>query len=143
MSDMIIEKVDVWAAGIKDEPGNLAQMLSNLQEVGADLDFILARRSNEKNGSAVVFITPLRGDAEINTATYLGFNVTNSVHSVRVEGENKPGVAAVITKNLAKEGINLRGLSAACIGNRFIMYIGLDSDSDAVKTVEILKRARI
>ena len=89
--DLIVEPVNVWAASIKDEPGGLAQVLSGLREAGADLDFILARRAAETPGPAVVFVTPLRGDREVAAAADLGFNVVSTVHSVRIEGENKPG----------------------------------------------------
>jgi hypothetical protein len=141
MMDLIVERVEVWAASIKDEPGSLALVLTALRDAGADLDFILVRRAAEKHGTGVVFLTPLRGDAEVSAAADLGFNVTKSVHSVRVEGENKPGVAASLTVKLAAAGINLRGFSAAVIGTRFILYIGLDTDADSVKVVNILQQA--
>ena len=136
--DQIVERMDVWVASIKDEPGGLEHILTGLQEAGADLDFIIARRAPDKPGTGVVFVSPLRGDAEVAAAAYLGFNVTNSVHSVRVEGENKLGVAAKIAGKLAVAGITLRGLSAAVIGAKFIMYIGLDSTADAEKALNIL-----
>ena len=139
--DMIIEGVNVWAASIKDKVGGLAQLLTGLREAGADLDFILARRTPEKPGLGVVFVTPLRGDREVDAAAELGFNVTSSVHSVRVEGDNKPGIVADLTEKLAAAGISLRGLSAAVIGARFILYIGLDSAEDAKKALNILKQA--
>lgn len=140
--DLIVERVDVWAASIKkDEPGGLSHVLTGLREAGADLDFIIARRAPEKPGTGVVFVTPLRGDREVAAAADLGFNVTSSVHSVRVKGENKPGVAAGLTEKLAEARINLRGLSAAVIGARFILYIGLDSADDAEKAVNILQQA--
>ena len=60
--DLIVERVHVGAAGIKDEPGGLAQVLTGLREAGVDLDFILARRTAEKPGTGVVYVTPLRGD---------------------------------------------------------------------------------
>jgi hypothetical protein len=139
--DLIVERVDVWAASIKDEPGGLAQKLGALREVGADLDFILARRAAEKPGTGVVFLTPLRGDAEVAAAATLGFNVTNSVKAVRVEGENRPGVVGTLAEKLAAAGINLRGLSAAVIGPRFMLYIGLDTSADAEKAFSILQQA--
>jgi len=139
--ELIVERVDVWAATIKDECGSLAQLLTGLYEAGADLNFVLARRAPEKPGTGVVFVTPLRGDREIAAATELGFNITSSVNSVRVEGENKPGVAAELTKKLAAAGIDLRGFSAAVIGTRFIFYIGLYSAADAVNAVSILREA--
>jgi len=138
--NMIVERVDVWAAIIKDEPGGLAKILSGLRNAGADLDFIVARRAPDKPGTGVVFVTPLRGDAEVTAAATLGFNVTSSLKSLRVGGDNKPGVAAKVTEKLASAGINLHGFSAAVIGARFILYIGLDNAQDAEKAVAILKQ---
>jgi hypothetical protein len=139
--DLIVERVDVWAASIRDESGSLAHLLTGLREAGADLDFIIARRAPEKPGTGVVFVSPLRGDREVAAAANLGFNVTNSLHSVRVQGESKPGVAAALTQKLAAEGINLRGLSAAVIGTRFILYLAIDTAADSVKAVNILQQA--
>ncbi len=139
--DLIVEHVDVWAASIQDEPGGLALVLSGLKEAGADLDFIIARRAAEKPGTGVVFVTPLHGDREVAAAADLGFNVTSSIKAVRVEGENKPGVAAELTEKLAVAGLNLRGLSAAVIGARFIFYIGFDTSEDAAKAMSILQSA--
>jgi hypothetical protein len=139
--EVLVERVDVWAASIKDEPGNLAQLLTSLRESGADLDFILARRAPDRPGNAVVFLTPLRGDAEIAAAATLGFSVTRTVHAVRVEGKNEPGIAAKVASMLAEAGINLRGFSAAVIGSRFIFYIGVDADADAEKVMSVLTAA--
>jgi hypothetical protein len=138
--DLIVERVNVWAATIRDKVGGLAHLLTGLRQAGADLDFIIARRAPEKPGEGVVFVTPLRGDREIAAAAELGFNVTSSVQSVRVEGENRPGVAAELTEKLAAAGINLRGLSAAVIGTRFIIYIGLDNPEDAIEAADILQK---
>jgi hypothetical protein len=137
--ELIVERVDVWAASIKDEPGGLASVLAGLRDAGADLNFILARRAPEKPGTGVVFVTPLRGDTEVAAAASLGFNVTNSVQSVSVEGPNEPGIASRILEKLAAAGINLRGVTCGIIGVRFIMYVGLDSAEDADKVVEILQ----
>jgi len=138
--DLIIKRVNVWAASIRDEVGGLAQLLIGLREADADLDFIIARRTAEKPGTGVVFVTPLRGDREIAAAAELGFNVTRSIQAVRIEGDNKAGIAAELTEKLATGGINLRGLSAAVIGPRFIIYIGLDTAADAEKAIDILKQ---
>lgn len=139
--ELIVERVETWAASMKDKPGSLAHLLAGLREAGADLDFIIARRSSEIPGTGVVFVTPLRGDREVAAATELGFAVTKNLRSVRVEGENRPGVAAEITGKLAAAKINLRGLSAAVIGTKFVIYIGLDSTADADKAVDVLKGA--
>ncbi len=139
--NLIVEHADVWEAAIEDAPGSLARILTNLREVGVDLDFIIARRTPEKPGKGVVFVTPLRGDLEIGAASRLGFNVTESVHSLRVQGEYNSGVTGELTRKLAEAGINLVGLSAAVIGTKFIIYIAFDSGADAEKAADILKVA--
>lgn len=138
--DMIIERVDVWAASIKDEPGGLAAKLASLSHAGADLDFLVARRSPDRPGTGVVFVTPLRGDREVQAASQAGFNVSESLHSVRVEGANAPGIGFRLTQRLADAGLNLRGLSAAVIGTRFIAYFAFDSSADADRAVDVLKK---
>jgi len=136
--DLTVERVDVWAAGIKDEPGGLAGVLSVLKDAGADLSFLIARRAADRPGEGVLFVTPLGGDAQIAAASQLGFESTRSVHSVRIEGVNLPGIAADLTAKVAAAGINMRGLSGAVIGSRFVLLMGLDSADDANRVVELL-----
>ena len=138
---LIVQSVDVWAAEIRDEPGGLANKLAALAAEGTDLDFVVARRCPDKPGAGVVFVTPLRGDAEIAAATEIGFAITQSLHSVRVEGDNQAGIAAQLTDKLGQAGISLRGLSAAVIGTRFIIYLALDTADDADKAIQILQEA--
>lgn len=140
MMNLKVEIVDVWYASIDDKPGGLGKVLAGLKDAGADLDFVIARRTQAKPGAGVVFVTPLRGDAEIEAANTLGFNATGSIKSVRVEGDNRAGIGAELTEKLAAAGINLHGFSGAVIGERFILYIGLDSDDDARKAAVIIKQ---
>lgn len=139
--DLIIDKVDVWASPLMDRPGGLAEKLEALRDAGADLQFIIARRAPEKPGGGVVFVTPLRGDREVAAAATEGFNVNRSLRSLRVEGPDQPGVMAGLLRRLADAGISLEGLSAAVIGTRFVVYLGLDSADDAQRTIEILEAA--
>ena len=43
-----------------------------------------------------------------------------------------------MTEAIAGAGINLRGLSAAAIGKRFVTYLVLDTAADATKVARIL-----
>jgi predicted amino acid-binding ACT domain protein len=139
--DLLVERLDVWAATIPDRRGGLAELLATLREAGADLQFIIARRAPDKPGTGVVFVTPLQGDREISVAAQVGFNVTQSLHSVRVMGRDRPGIAAELTQKLADGGINLRGFSASVIGAQFVAYAAVDSLDDANKAIEILEKA--
>jgi len=53
-------------------------------------------------------------------------------------GANQPGVAALLTEQLAKAGINHRGFSASVIGAQFVAYVAADSYAEAVRAMEIL-----
>src|SRR5271165_1083073 len=134
-----VEHVDVWAATIEDRPGGLAQALATLRDAGADLQFIIARRA--ESGKGVLFVTPLQGDGEIAAAVQVGFNVAHTLHSVRVMGRDRPGIAAELTQKLAEERINLRGFSGSVIGTQFLAYVAVDSREDANKVIEILEKA--
>jgi hypothetical protein len=138
--DLFVERVDVWAAPIEDQPGALADALGILRDAGADLQFIVARRTPHEPGKGVMFVTPLEGDREIAAAAQVGFNVTHTLHSVRVVGRDRPGVAAELTQKLADASVNLRGFSAAVIGRQFIAYVAVDSLQDANQVIEILEQ---
>ena len=141
--DQIVERVDVWSAKVVDKPGGVSTILKGLAEAGADLDFIIARRAPDKPGEGVVFLSPLRGDREVRAASILGFNVTTSVASVRVEADNVPGAAARLADLIAGAEINARGFSVAGIGTRFIAYIGFDSSKDAELAASIIQQAEV
>ncbi|HLB13834.1 MAG TPA: ACT domain-containing protein [Burkholderiales bacterium] len=139
--ELLVERADVWAATIPDRPGGLAEVLTTLREAGADLQFIIARRAPEAPGKGVVFVTPLQGDREIRAAAQVGFNVAQSLHSVRVMGPDRPGIAAELAQKLADGGINLRGFSASVIGAQFVAHMAVDSLDDVNKVIEILEKA--
>lgn len=139
--DLLVEHVDVWAATLPDKPGALAEALGHLRDVGANLQSVISRRAPDHPGHAVVFVTPLVGDAEIGAAAHVGFNVTHTLHSVRVLGRDRPGIAADILGRVADWGINLRGFSASVVGGQFIAYIAVDTKHDAERVEEILRRS--
>jgi predicted amino acid-binding ACT domain protein len=139
--DLLVERVDVWAATIQDRPGGLAEVLDTLRQAGADLQFIIARRAPEKSGTGVVFVTPLQNGREIRAAAQVGFNISQSLHSIRVMGPDQPGVAAELTQKLAEGGVNLRGFSASVIGRQFVAYVAVDTQADADKAKEVLEKA--
>ncbi len=139
--DRLVEREDVWAAGVDDKAGALAAKLAALSAAGADLDFIIVRRAPEKPGTGVLFVTPLRGDREVQAAAAVGFTVTSSLHSVRVEGKNEPGIATQITKAVGDAGISMRGFSAAVLGTRYVAHISVDSAEDQEAVVKLLARA--
>ncbi len=140
--ELMVEREDVWIASLEDRPGALGVKLAALADVGADLDFIIARRSPDRPGTGVLFVTPLRGDAELEAASEIGFSAGNRLHSIRVEGENAKGLAGMVSGKLGTAGINLRGFSGAVIGNRFVLHIAFDTVELREKAIGIIKGMR-
>ena len=132
------ERVDTWATSIPDRPGALAAKLKQLSAGDVNIEFIVARRSTEESGKTVVFITPIKGPKQIGVAGAAGFTKTDSLHTLRVEGADKPGEGVRILTALANGGLNLRGLAAAAIGKQFVCHIALDTEADAVKAARIV-----
>lgn len=135
-----VSKIDIWVAGLKDVPGALTKKLSALSDAGANVNFVLARRKSKKPGTGVVFLSPLTGAKVLAAARKAGFRKTKSLYALRVEGADKRGLGACITGALAEAGINLRGMSAAVIGRKFVLHVALDNAADATKAARVLKK---
>jgi hypothetical protein len=135
-----VSRTDTWAAPIDDRPGGLADALAALARAGANLELIIARRAPERRGSGVVFVTPLKGAKQIKAAGAAGFQKTDSLHTLRVQGADKPGACAKLTRALAEVGINLRGFSAAALGKQYVSHLALDTAADATKAAAVLKK---
>ncbi len=133
-----VTKVDVWAGEIADRPGALAEKLETLGDAGANLEFVIARRDTP--GKAVVFLAPLKGAAQVRAAQQAGLAKTASLHSLRLEGPDRRGLGALVTRALADVGISLRGLSAAALGRRHVTYFAFDGAEDARRAGPILKK---
>ena len=137
-----ISRTDVWAATIADRPGGLAGKLAALAAAGVSLEFIIGRRKPDQPGKGVIFLTPLKGAKQVKAAEAAGFRKAGNLHSVRIEGADKAGTGARLSKALAEAGINLRGISAAALGKSFVAHLALDSAADATKAVAVLKKLK-
>ena len=135
-----VSRAEVWAVTIDDRPGGLHEKLAPLSEAGANLQFVISRRTPEQPGKGVVFVTPIKGAKQTKAAEAAGFQKAAGLHSLRVEGTDKPGVGTVMTEALADAGLNVRGVSGAALGKQFVVYIALDTPDDATRAASILKK---
>jgi hypothetical protein len=136
---MKVTRVDTWVATIDDRSGALARKLKALTDAGVNLEFIIARRAPERPGTGVIFATPIKGARQVRAAQAVGFRKTVSLNTVRVEGSDRKGQGERIAAALAAEGLNLRGLSAAAIGRKFVAHIALDNASAAARATGVLR----
>jgi hypothetical protein len=137
-----VSRTEVWTATISDRAGGAAEKLEPLAAAGANFEFVLARRTPERPGSGVLFVAPVKGAKATRAAQAAGFAKPADLHSVRVEGPDRPGQGARIARALADAGLSFRGLSAAAVGRRFVSYIALDSAEDAAKALAALRKLK-
>ena len=87
-----------------------------------------------------MFVTPVKGAKAVKAAQEAGFGKPESIHSVRIEGGDKPGLGSKIARALGNAGVSFRGVSAVAIGKKFISYIACDSAEDAARAIAVLKK---
>ena len=136
---LTITKMDVWAAQIEDKPGGLAKLLGALAGAGANLECVVARRDPSEAGKGVAFITPVKGANVRKAAKAEGLALAEKVATLKVEGNDAPGLGFRITSAISDSGVNLRGVSAAVVGRKFVVYLGFDGNADADKASRALK----
>ena len=139
--DFRITRVDTWEGRIRDKPGGLAGKLAILAEAGANLEFVLARRTPQRKGSGIVFVAPIKGPRQIRAAKKARLSRSKKAFAVRIVGPDRRGLGAKVTGALAKAGLNIRGLTAARLPRRSIVTISFDSRAEANKAVRVLKSA--
>ena len=102
---------------------------------------VVARRQPGRPGAGVVFLAPVKGRKATAAAAVAGLGPATGVEALRVEGTDRPGLGAKMTTAIAEAGINLRGISAAVLGSRFVAYMAFDSAEDAEKAAKAIKAA--
>ena len=136
---LTVTKMDVWAAQIEDKPGGLAKLLGTLAGAGANLECVVARRDPSNAGKGVAFLTPVKGPNVRKAAKAEGLASAEKLATLKVEGNDAPGLGFRITSAIADSGVNLRGVSGAVVGRKFVAYLGFDGNADADKAARALK----
>jgi len=134
-----VKKIEVWTGDISDRVGGLAAKLAALSEAKADLTFVVARRQPHQPGMGVVYLGPIKGSKQSEAARAGGLSPAQNLAALQVEGTNKAGECYRIAKIIADGQINLRGLSAETIGNRFAVTIAFDSEQDAAAAAKLIR----
>ena len=137
-----IKKFDLWSAELEDHPGSVTEKLKVLADAGANLEFVLARRTPENPGKGVLYVAPISGKKIVSAAESAYFIRTSDLTAVRIEGPNKAGLGHRVTEAVSQAGVNLRGLSASVLGGKFVFILAFDNTSDAERSLKALKRVR-
>ena len=156
-----ISEVEVWEGEIEDRPGALSEQLAEVFRAGANLDLMISRpcpaaanarpsllasikrwlagSSSGSSGSdaSTLFLAPLHGEAQTKAARDAGLR-RSPWRWLRLEGPDRPWLAAGIARTVADADLNMRSLTAATIGERCVLYLSFDSDADTRRAAEVL-----
>ena len=134
-----VNTIEIWTGEIDDRAGGLAAKLEPLADAGADLEMVIGRRQPHRPGKGVVFLGPVTGAGARRAAAAAGLARAADLAALRVEGPNRPGEGSRLARLLADAGLNLRGLSAAVLGNKFVALLAFDTSADAGKAARLLR----
>jgi hypothetical protein len=134
-----VSRIPVWSGKIDDRPGGAASTLGPVARAGADLQFVLVRRTPEDPGRGIMFVSPIQGDAAVQAASSAGLQAAQDLAVLKIEGDNWPGGAHAITQAVGNAGVSFRGLAASVSGGRFSAFLALDGSDDADRATSAIQ----
>lgn len=131
-------RVHVFHTEIKDEPGGIAARLKPLGEAGVHLEYVYSQRSATKPGMGDLYVAPIAGNGGITAAKANGLHEVQEPIVMRVEGDDKAGLAGRLTEAWEKEGLNLHGMVMSVFHGKFVGYVTFDTVQDANRAATLL-----
>lgn len=135
-----VKRVDLWRSEVANQPGALAGVLKPFAEAGTDLQVVMGYRYPGNEQKAAIEVFPVAGKKSMAAASAAGLS-TSSIPTLRVEGDNKPGLGHAIAQALADAGINLGFFVAQVIGRKYTAILGFAAEAEAAEAVALIKKA--
>jgi len=133
-----MQRVHVFHTEVTDEPGGIAKKLKPLAEAGVHLEYVYSQRSATKAGVGDLYVAPIHGNGHLTAAKTVGLHEVSEPVVMKVEGDDKAGLAGRLTLEWEKAGINLHGMVMSVAQGRFVGYVTFDSVPDANRAATIL-----
>jgi hypothetical protein len=133
-----MHRVHVYHTEVKDEPGGIAAKLKPLAEAGVSLEYVYSQRSPTKPGFGDLYVAPLTSPNHVAAAKSAGMTEVNEPIVMRVEGDDKTGLARKLTNAWEMAGLNLHGMVLSSFHGKFVGYVTFDTPQDANKAATLL-----
>ncbi|OWK36070.1 hypothetical protein FRUB_08633 [Fimbriiglobus ruber] len=133
-----MQRVNVYHTEVKDEPGGIAARLKPLAEAGTHLEYVYSQRSATRPGYGDLYVAPISGSGPLAAAKTAGLHEVPEPIVMRVEGDDKAGLAGRLTLAWEKAGLNLHGMVMSVFHGKFVGYVTFDSVADANKAATLL-----
>jgi hypothetical protein len=135
-----VKPITLWRVDVANEPGVLARTLEPLAEAGADLRLVMGYRFPDTPERSAIEVWPVTGRRATGAADQAGLAAAG-VPCVLVEGDNRPGLGAALSRALADEGINIAFLMAQVIGRKFTAAFGFVDEGALASATRVMKAA--
>ncbi|MGD8451605.1 MAG: hypothetical protein PVJ57_07275 [Phycisphaerae bacterium] len=132
-----ITKVEVWEGRVIDRPGALSEQLAEVMRAGANLDMIMARPCPLRPDECTLVLGPLHGEAQTTAAEQADLHRSGE-HWLRLEGPDRPWLAAGISRTVADSGVNIKSMTGTVLGDRCVVYISFATEADARRAAQVL-----
>jgi len=110
-----IRQVDYYYVTVPDKPGEGVRILAALHQAGINLLGFCAFPQGARK-SQLDFL-PEDGAAFTTAAKKAGLTLSKKKRGFLIQGDDRPGVLAEVLGKLAKAGINVTAVQAACAGS--------------------------
>jgi hypothetical protein len=134
----MIRRVEYYYVVVPDRPGSGASVLGGLQEGGVNLLAYLGFPSGR--GKSQIDLVPEDAAAFKQAATKAGLKLSRAKRAFLVEGDDRIGAVADITRRLAEAKVNVTAACATTAGSgRYGMIVWVPSASytKAAKTLGV------
>ena len=135
-----VKKMTLWRRDLANTPGSLATVLDPVARAGADLQVAMGYRIPGQEDRAVIELAPVVGRKATRAAEDAGLK-PSGIPTLVVEGDNRAGLGHRLAQEMGSAGINMAVLVALVVGRRYSGVFGFESDADAQKAAQILKRS--
>lgn len=135
-----VKRITLWRRDLENRPGTLATVLDPVAKAGADLQVAMGYRIPGQEDRAVIELAPVGTRKATAAAQQAGLSPSD-IPTLVVQGDNRAGLGQELAQEMGNAGINMAFLVALVVGRRYAGVFGFESDEDARKAAEIIKRA--
>jgi len=133
-----VKKATLWRAEVAHQAGKLADILGPLAEAGASLRVVMGYAFPSTPGGAAIEVFPISGKKVTAAATAAGLS-PSPIACLLVEGNDRSGLGADMTRAIGRAGLNISFLMAETVGRKFSALFGFESDADANAASKVIK----
>ena len=135
-----VKNITLWRRDLENTPGALATVLEPVARAGADLQVAMGYRIPGQEDRAVIELAPVQGRRSTSAAEGAGLT-PSEIPTLVVEGDNRAGLGHRLAQEMGNAGINMAFLVALVVGRRYAGVFGFETQDDAKKAADIIRRS--